>query len=128
MVAGGRRCVRLAHPRDRRAPGQPTAKVWNTQDGSVSTYIVSLDGKAIPYKRVLLFHETGPPVIVPAGVHRLEVTIDHGNWVSGVKCDFPFQSGRRYQVQRARGREDRVEVVDLTADVAVRVQALPPWE
>ena len=105
------------------APGEPTATVWNTQDGPVSTYLVSVDEKPLPYKRVLFTHDTSPPVIVPAGVRRLEVTIDHGNRVVGVTFNFPLQAGHRYQVQRAHTPGDTVEVVDLTADTAVRIEA-----
>ena len=104
-------------------PGEPTATVWNTHDGSVETYLVSVDEKRLPYKRVLFWHETAPPIIVPAGVHRLEVTIDHGNRLTGVNFDFRLEAGHRDQVQRARVAQDQVEVVDLTADRAVRIAA-----
>ena len=103
------------------APGVPTATAWNTRDGDTDAYLVSVDDKPVPYKQVLFFHDTAQPVIVPAGVHRLEVTIDHRNRVAGVKFDFSFQAGHVYLIQHVRGRDDQVEMVDETAGTAVRI-------
>ena len=102
-------------------PGAPTATAWNTRDGDTDAYLVSVDDKPIPYKQVLFVHDTSQPVIVPSGVHRLEVTIDHGNRIAGVKFDFNFQAGHVYLVQHVRGRDDQVEMVDETAGRAVRI-------
>ena len=100
----------------------PTAKVWNTEGDGCVTYLVSVDGKRVPYKGVLFSHDTTPPVLIPAGVRRLEVTIETGNYLTGWVFDFPFTAGHEYTLQRATGKDDRVVVFNITTKRPVVIQ------
>jgi hypothetical protein len=116
--SGPPRPIRLA-PQD-----APSATVRNIDEGfiGVEVYLVSVDGRPVPYRRLPLGHDTSVPVILPAGVRRLEVTIEEGAYLWGYVFDYPFTAGHSYTLTYTRQGDRRVVVYDRTTRTKVVIE------
>ena len=102
---------RGVHPVRLAEPDSPSATLRNTKADGVETYVVSVDGQPVPYKKIVVSADLSAPLILPAGVRRLEVTIAEGNALWGQIFEHPFAAGHAYQLTSTRRGENRLVVV-----------------
>jgi len=120
-VLSGAGCAsRGVHPVRIAAPDSPSASVRNSKGDAIETYLVSVDGRPVPYRKIVVSPDLSVPVILPAGTRRLEVTISEftsrGETLYGYTFDYPFVAGHDYELTQTKSDDRRVVVVvDATA-------------
>ena len=114
---------RGVHPVRIAEPDAPSATLRNTKADGVETYLVSVDGRPVPYKKIVVSADLSVPVILPAGVRHLEVTIAEANALWGQMFDYSFVAGHAYELTSTRRGENRlVVVVDQTTGTRLVIE------
>ena len=95
-------------------PGVPSATVRNTAGWAFSTYLVSVDGMPVRYKRALFGSDTATSVMVPAGVHEVKVNVASAHVTYIWWFGHDFVAGHTYRFDHAGAFDQRVRVFDET--------------
>jgi hypothetical protein len=97
------------------AADSPSAVVRNTPGIAFSTYLVSVDGREVPYDPSPLGGGIAHRVRVPAGPHVVQVNVDGQNIVFRWVFAYDFLDGHEYRLDHAGAFDQHVRVKDETA-------------